>query len=153
MKAKFITGILAIAALTACGNSKTATADSSSAEATATGIIGQWNINRIVLDDTTKIIVAETTPGIRQYITFEDSTYSIRTNCNSISGDYYLNGDTIILGDGPMTEMACDNMQTEDALRVILPFITTVEFDSDSTMRLKGATPSQFIELTKYNGI
>lgn len=71
------------------------------------------------------------------------------TNCNSLSGSYTVKGDTITLGDGAMTEMACDDMRTEDALRRILPHISTVDVQNDSVVRLNGSTPAECILLRK----
>ena len=86
---------------------------------------------------------------MRQYIVFEDSTYFIMTNCNSFNGSYTVRGDSIRLGDGAMTEMACDDMQTEDALRRILPHISTIDVQNDSVVRLNGAVPAECILLRK----
>lgn len=112
-------------------------------------IKGQWYLENIVLNDTVNVRPSEVAPEAEQYIVFEDSTYSIITNCNSISGSYTLVGDSIILGAGPMTEKACENMATEDALRNILPNIATVSVENDSVARLGGSNPSEYIELCK----
>ena len=48
-----------------------------------------------------------------------------------------------------MTEMACENMAVEDALRKILPGIATVDVQNDSVARLCGRTPSEYIMLIK----
>ena len=48
-----------------------------------------------------------------------------------------------------MTEMACDNMATEDALRKILPNIATVYIENDSIARLDSRNPSEYIVLRK----
>ena len=60
-----------------------------------------------------------------------------------------INGDSIRLGDGIMTEIACEDMATEEALRRILPQIVTVGVENDSTIRLNGATSSEYILLQK----
>ena len=91
----------------------------------------------------------ETIHSVRQYISFEDSTYFIQTNCNTISGTYTIKGDSITLGDGAMTEMACDDMSVEDALRRILPDISTIDVQNDSVVRLNGSTPAECILLRK----
>lgn len=110
---------------------------------------GQWHIESIVFSPTDYVRPDVTAPGASQYIVFEDSTYYIMTNCNSISGQYTVNGDSITLGDGAMTEMACDNMATEDALRRIITRISTIEVQNDSVVRLAGSTPSEYILLRK----
>ena len=48
-----------------------------------------------------------------------------------------------------MTEIACEDMATEEALRRILPQIVTVGVENDSTIRLNGATSSEYILLQK----
>lgn len=110
---------------------------------------GQWAIENIVFNDSDYVRPDEAVDGVSQYIVFEDSTYFITTNCNSISGSYTVKGDSLTLHDGLMTEMACDNMETEDALRRILPDITSVDIQNDSVVRLNGKTPAECILLRK----
>ncbi len=112
-------------------------------------IRGQWFIENIVFSDSDYVRPDETSSSMKQYIVFEDSTYFIMTNCNSISGSYSVKGDSIRLGDGAMTEMVCDDMQTEDALRRILPHISTIDVQNDSVVRLNGSAPAECILLRK----
>lgn len=116
---------------------------------TPVNLRGQWYIENIVFSDSDYVRPDETVPGVPQYIVFEDSTYFIMTNCNSISGTYAVKDDSLCMGDGAMTEMACDNMATEDALRRILPEISTVDVQNDSVVRLSGASPAECILLRK----
>ena len=110
---------------------------------------GQWYLENIVFSDSEYVRVRPDVrlSSIHQYVVFEDSTYFIRTNCNSISGTYTIKGDSITLGDGAMTEMACDNMAVEDALRRILPNIATVYIQNDSIARLDSRIHSEYIVL------
>lgn len=112
---------------------------------------GQWYLDSIVFSDSEYVRVRPDVrlSSIHQYIVFEDSTYFIKTNCNTISGTYTIKGDSIILGDGMMTEMVCDNMATEDAIRRILPNIATVYIQNDSIARLDSRNPSEYIVLRK----
>lgn len=112
-------------------------------------IQGKWQIENIVFSDTDYLRPAEAVPGSDQFIRFEADTYLIHTNCNTISGSYTLQGDSIFLGDGPMTERACDNMATEDALRRILPDIATLYLQNDTVLRLNARTPSSYILLKR----
>lgn len=112
-------------------------------------IRGQWYIENIVFSDSDYVRPAEAAPGASQYIIFEDSTYYIMTNCNSISGTYTAKGDSISFGDGMTTEMACDNMETEDALRRILPRIATIDVQNDTVVRLSGSIPAECVMLRK----
>ena len=153
------TSILSVAtALTiltaSCGGNKEkhVPADNQQKETVANvDVHGQWYLDSIVFSDSDYVRVRpdERLSSIHQYVVFEDSTYFIRTNCNSISGTYTIKGDSITLGDGAMTEMACDNMAVEDALRRILPNIAMVYIQNDSIARLDSRNPSEYIVLCK----
>ena len=150
--------LIAVAALlmataTACTGNKETKADkvdnAAQTEVANADIRGQWYIENIVFNDSDYVRPDETSSSMKQYIMFEDSTYFIVTNCNSISGSYTVKGDSIKLGDGAMTEMACDDMRSEDALRRILPHISTIDVQNDSVMRLNGSAPAECILLRK----
>lgn len=149
----FIIGAAFLAAITGCsGNKGTKTHDTNNVAQTEVAnadIRGQWYIENIVFNDSDYVRPDETASSMRQYIVFEDSTYFIMTNCNSFNGSYTFKGDSITLGDGAMTEMACDDMRTEDALRRILPRISTIDVQNDSVVRLNGSDPAEGILLRK----
>lgn len=144
---------LLLATATGCsGNKETKAdqvADSAQTETANVDIRGQWYIESIVFNDSDYVRPDETSSSMKQYIVFEDSTYFIMTNCNTFNGSYTVKGDSIILGDGAMTEMACDDMRTEDALRRILPQISTIDVQNDSVIRLNGLVPAECILLRK----
>lgn len=145
--------ILLMAAATGCLGNKEAkadkVADAAQTETVNADIRGQWYIENIVFSDSDYVRPDETSSSMKPYIIFEDSTYFIMTNCNSISGSYTVKGDSIKLSDGAMTEMACDDMQTEDALRRILPRIATIDVQYNSGVRLIGSAPAEWILLRK----
>lgn len=144
---------LLIATATGCTGNKEAKSDrldnKAKKEIANADISGQWYIENIVFSDSDYVRPDETSSSMKQYIVFEDSTYFIMTNCNSISGSYTVKGDSIKLCDGAMTEMACDDMRTEDALRRILPHISTIDIQNDSVVRLNGSAPAECILLRK----
>lgn len=148
----FITGAALLMAAGCSGNKEVKSDrldDKAKTEVADADIRGQWYIENIVFSDSDYVRPDETLSSMKQYIVFEDSTYFIMTNCNSISGSYTVKGDSITLGDGAMTEMACDDMQTEDALRRILPNISAIDVQNDSVVRLNGSAPAECILLRK----
>lgn len=154
MNTRLMMAFFAVAMMASCtgnkgsvGNDSTKT-DDIPAEASV-NLKGQWFIENIFFNDSDYVRPAEILPDSRQYIQFTDSTYSIMTNCNSISGYYTVSGDSITLSDGAMTEMACDNMQTEDALRRILPDIAAIDVENDSIVRLNCRAHSGYLILKK----
>lgn len=144
---------LLIATATGCTGNKEAKSDRLDNKAKRkianADIRGQWYIENIVFSDSDYVRPDETSSSMKQYIVFEDSTYFIMTNCNSISGSYTVKGDSIRLCDGAMTEMACDDMRTEDALRRILPHISTIDVQYNSGVRLIGSAQAEYILLRK----
>lgn len=150
----FIVGAaLLMAAATGCSGNKEAKSDQSNNKAQTevdnADIRGQWFIENIVFNDSGYVRPDETSSSITQYIVFEDSTYFIMTNCNSFNGSNTVKGDSIKLSDGAVTEIACDDMKTEDALRRILPHISTIDVQHTSGVRLIGSAPSEYILLRK----
>lgn len=150
----FIAGvILFLVMTTGCSGNKETKSDRAGeeiqTEVANADIRGQWYIENIIFSDSDYVRPDETSSSMKQYIVFEDSTYFIMTNCNTFNGSYTVKGDSIKLGDGIMTEMACDDMQTEDALRRILPHISTIDVQNDSVVRLNGLAPAECILLRK----
>lgn len=149
-KSLIAAAVVAVIAAGCAGNkAKESTEAPTGTAETNADIRGQWSIENIVFNDSDYVRPDEAVLGVNQYFLFEDSTYFIMTNCNTISGQYTVKGDSITLGDGAMTEMACDNMDTEDALRRILPRISTVDIQNDSVIRLNGTTAAECILLKK----
>ena len=154
MNIKLVTACFAVAMMASCAGNKGSVDNDSAAfndiaSEAPVELNGQWDIENIFFNDSDYIRPAEILPDVRQYVQFTDSTYSIITNCNSISGYYALSGDSITLGDGMMTEMACDNMQTEDALRRILPDIATIDVENDSILRFNCINNSGYLILKR----
>lgn len=138
-----------IAMLISCTGNKSTAETSVQATTAGADLRGKWYIENIVINDSTYVRPEEEVPGVAQYVIFDDSTYFIQTNCNSISGTYVVNGNSITLGDGAMTEMACDNMATEDLLRQVLPLIKTIDEENDSIVRLNSLSGPEYIVMRK----
>lgn len=149
---KVLAGVAVVVMAAACtgGSEKSSgSTDAGSLAADTVDIRGQWSVENIVFSDSVNVRPEEAAPGAGQYIVFDGSKYFVQTNCNTMSGEYALYGDSIAIGDGAMTEMACDNMETEQALRSMLPNIRSVTIECDTIMRLKGRAPSEYILLRK----
>lgn len=145
-----VAAALLMATVAGCSGKKEAKSDNKAQpEIVNADIRGQWYIENIFLSDSDYVRPDETLSSMKPYIVFDDSTYFIKTNCNSISGSYTVKGDSIKLSDGAMTEMACDDMHTEDALRRILPHISTIDVQYNSGVRLIGSAPAEYILLRK----
>ena len=154
MRSLFIMAAVAAMTLAACNGRGTKPADGSAAD-TATiipemAITGQWYIRNVVLNDSLYARPSEIAPDVRQYITFnEDSTVSIKTNCNEMGGRYTIKGDSLTISGLCWTLMACDNMDVERLLQKILPEIRSCEIGNDSILRLNAAASGEYVLLRK----
>ena len=116
-------------------------------------ILGQWYIENICFSDSDYVRPTEEVPGSRMYILFEpDGSYSVMTNCNHGAAQYKLTGQAISFEDAAWTELACDNMKVEEAMRKILPLLRTVELENDSVMRINSKA-APYLILTKAREI
>ncbi len=151
MKAILSVAAVAALALTSCaGTGKTATDASENKETkeTTAELTGYWYIENVVANDTLSVRPAEVDAENPQYAAFlPDSTYVFATNCNSISGQYVVNGDSIKLSGFMQTRMACPNMEVEQLLAQVLPNVNTVDAVNDSVVRLNTSDPAQYIVL------
>lgn len=117
---------------------------------TTDNIQGQWDIENIVENDSSSVRPSEIEQGITAYIDFkEDMTFGIMTNCNHIGGEYIQNNNSLRLTNISSTEMACDNMETEEMLKKILPIVSTIDCINDSITRLNSDKGDSYIVLKK----
>lgn len=149
--------LASLLALTACsGNANkpgTGIVENDSTEivvADAPSIVGQWQMENIVLNDKDNIRPAEIQSDEPQTFTFNaDSTFSAQTNVNIVNGRYELKGDSISFSQLLTTRMMGPDMRVEQYLQQVLPAVKTVDWTSDSIVRLNTDTPSQYIVLKR----
>lgn len=145
-------GVVMALAMASCNGNNTNTQSLSAQSAPEKDVVnikGQWYIESIVFGDSAVIGPEATATGSRQYFEFNDSTYNVMTNCNAAHGTMTIQGDSVKFGEGAWTELACDDMSVEDALRKILPQITIVDVENDSIIRLNCSPTSDYILLRK----
>lgn len=157
MKAIYLAAIAAVA-LTSCGGANKSAADSDSIANNESGwyaatvvvpeLSGKWNIEAVVLNDSTSAIPAQVQPGTDTSFEFNGGEYVINTGCNTMQGSYTQNNDSILWNPGLMTQKSCYNMEVEDLVRQVLPMTNTIAFENDSTIRLN-SDGAAYIQLKK----
>lgn len=154
-----IFGAMALA-MASCSASKDAKADSAdSSEATfvaqpySGSIAGEWRVTDIELYDSLSIKPAELFPDEPATVMFTDSTYHFQTNCNLVQGNYTQRGDTISFSPAMSTRMACPDMSVENALIELLPQLTGIGAENDSTLRIIAANPSAYMVLQRISDV
>ena len=138
-----IPAALALVMLPACTAKKAGTTTEENA-----ALAGRYDIVTVALNDSTfvnAVDVAEEGQPIQ--MVFTDTTYSAKTNCNTIFGEYTRTGGKVTLKDGGMTQMACPDVTMEQLMVTVLPQITDVEFVSDTLVNLTSANSPARITL------
>lgn len=153
-KLRLVMAAFAVITLISCNGRGTKQSNNFETDTVATvsdkEIIGQWYIRKVIINDSLYACPSEITPGIRQYITFnENGTVDVKTNCNGIGGNYTLKGDSLTIKGLSWTEMACDNMDVERLLKQILPRICVCKIENDSILLLETTIPCESIRLRK----
>lgn len=74
-----------------------------------------------------------------------DGGYFIATGCNTIAGEYTSRADSITLGAGMMTRMACPDMRMEQYISRILPDVKVAVFRNDSVLTLNTDSASYIL--------
>lgn len=141
--------------LTACNGTKNASASEGDDKAkndsqAPVSIVGQWEIENIVENDSSYIRPSEVEEGHTVRIDFRDGhTFGVMTNCNHIGGEYLQKKDSLVLKEISSTEMACDNMEIEEMLKKILPIVNSIDCLNDSITRLNSDKSDSYIVLKK----
>lgn len=141
-----IPAALALVVLPACtANKAGTTADGDNAVA---NLVGTYDIVNVTLNGTDIVNVADIADAAEPIqMVFTDTTYSAKTNCNTIFGDYTHKDGKVTLNDGGMTRMACPDATMEQVMVSVLPQITDVEFVGDTLVNLTSANSPARITL------
>lgn len=127
MKLQIASVALAAVLMSSC-NAKTAETQTTETteEVPAVCLEGQWTIEHIILNDSTEVVPCDTT--LIQTITFNaDSTFAVKTDCNTLNGYYLFENDSLKISDNMLsTLMLCPDSRTEHVIAQMLPTVTTV---------------------------
>lgn len=105
--------------------------------ATAATIIGEWRLAEIVLGDAVAAIASEAT-----VVFGEDGSLTGSTGCNTLMGDFAVDGSSIKVGPVATTKMACKDpvaAQAETALLTALEQATQWQITFDGWLQLSDA--------------
>lgn len=143
-------------ALASCSTSKENTSDNEeSADAVfvaqpySGSLAGEWRVTDIEMYDTLSLKPAEINPEEPTTVMFTDSTYHFQTNCNLVQGDYTQTGDSISFAPAMSTRMACPDMRIETAINELLPQLTGIGAENDSTLRFVATNPSAYMVIQR----
>ncbi|GFI13103.1 MULTISPECIES: META domain-containing protein [Bacteroidales] len=126
-------GLFMMLALTllivSCGQRTVKDSDGSSMESDLTQIVsgsiyGCWQLEKYNPVEYSSMFLAKVKSDKSCQLQFLDTgTFSCKTDCNSISGDFAVDDSLLSFQNMAWTEMACDDMTIEIDMKIILPRI------------------------------
>lgn len=134
---RIITSALVALSLCACNHNGGASHESASSDSTCldySPLAGEWMLRSFRIDCASTEFEGPTAYAMR--FNAPDNTFSLSTDCNGISGRFDVVADTIRFDGVFVTEMACDNMQVEEAMLRMFADSTAYAICGPDTLRL-----------------
>ncbi len=130
--------LLAAISLVGCGTPKDAPVD----------LNGNWTITELNgLDETVSL------EGNFFQFNSEEGIFSAYLGCNSIAGKYLFEDPSITFTDIARTEMACDNMNSEELFCYLIEQVALCAVTEEGFLQLKSAEDEVLITLQKVEEV
>ena len=133
----FIVAALAAMAAAGCGTDNT-TQD----------VTGEWYVAAYNPVQYSSYTLADTDAEYK-FVFEADSSFYCATDCNSLGGQYIVNGDSMRFDNMLSTEMACESELFEVSMKMLLPGVRAYEMSADSVLSLKDESGNTLIKLAK----
>ncbi len=113
-------------------------------------LVGRWRV--VTYSDPSKAIVepTEVSQDESYALQFHDTgIFSLTTDCNTISGEYSIDGQSIRFDNLSATELACEKEIVERSMETQLPMVESYDFSNDTTLCLLGREGNLLVKLIK----
>lgn len=126
--------LLAVVLLAGCGSQKNVPVD----------LNGNWQITELTgLDETVSL------EGNFFQFDSEEGLFFAYLGCNNIAGKYVFEDSSITFSDIARTEMACDNMNSEELFCFLIEQVALTSVTEEGFLQLKSAEEEVLITLKK----
>ena len=113
-------------------------------------LVGRWRIETYTDPFKATIEPTEVSANESYSLQFHDTgIFSLTTDCNTISGKYSTDGQSIRLDNISATELACEKEIVERSMESQLPMIESYDFPNDTTLCLRGREGNVLVKLVK----
>lgn len=113
-------------------------------------LVGRWRV--VTYSDPSKAIVepTEVSQDESYALQFHDTgIFSLTTDCNTISGEYSIDGQSIRFDNLSATELACEKEIVERSMETQLPMVESYDFPNDTILCLLGREGNLLVKLIK----
>lgn len=113
-------------------------------------LVGRWIV--VTYTDPFKSTMEATKVSLNESYTlqFHDTgIFSLTTDCNTISGEFATDGQSLRFNNLSATELACEKEIAERSMKSQLPMVESYNFPNDTTLCLLGRQRNILVELVK----
>lgn len=113
-------------------------------------LVGRWRIETYT--DPFKATIEPTEVSANECYTLQfndEGGFWLTTDCNTISGEYSTDGQSIQFNNLSATELACEKEIAERSLKSQLPMVESYDFPNDTTLCLLGREGNILVELVR----
>lgn len=112
--------------------------------------VGKWRIETYTDPAKATMGATEVSPSEYYTLQFRDTgEFSLTTDCNTISGAYFSDGQKLQFDNLSATEVACEKEIVERSLKTQLPMVHSFDFPNDTTLCLLGREGNVLVKLVK----
>lgn len=111
---------------------------------------GRWNMTAYADMFGSSLTLTEVPRGEKYTLQLHNTgIFSFTTDCNTISGEYSVDGQKFKFINPAATEMACDKEIMERNIQTLLPLVERYEMPDDSNLHLIGSQDNVIVEFAK----
>ena len=112
--------------------------------------IGRWRVETYTDPSKATMWATKVSPNETYTLQFHDTgIFSLTTDCNTISGEYSTDGQSLRFNNLSATELACEKENVERSLKSQLPMVESYNLPNDTTLCLVGREGNVVVKLVK----
>ncbi len=113
-------------------------------------LVGRWSVKTYTDPFKATMGATKVSPNESYTLQFHDTgIFSLTTDCNTISGEYSTDGQSLRFNNLSATELACEKEIVERSLKSQLPMVESYNFPNDTTLCLVGREGNVVVKLVK----
>ncbi len=112
-------------------------------------LAGRWKVTTYADMASSKVSAIVSADGDYILRLHDRGFFSFTTDCNTISGDYVVNGRELRFVNISATELGCEKEVVERCIKSCLGLVESCDFPTDTTLWLLGSRDNVLIELVK----
>ena len=113
-------------------------------------LVGRWRVEAYANPFKATMEETQVSPDESYTLRLHDTgIFSLTTDCNTISGEYSIDGQSLRFNNLSATELACEKEIVERSFKSQLPMVKSYNFPNDTSLCLLGREDNVLVKLVK----